>query len=249
MINVLLDTQFLQRQHTADTQQDLLFDTVLPVSAVELVGDLAVPFAVQLVVRVQQIQVHTAYSHLPQVCLHHATRVRHLDHHVRAVRLFHLRNRQVGEVLRLVVGDLLAFRRKRLREIAVAIEETDGGHIYVAVRRLLDIIARENTQTARINLQHMAQTVFHREISDTRFFLVLRSVHISAELGIHIVQLLHEFGVFRQLHHPVVTQNVQQYNRVGVRAMPCLGVDIAEEIFRLAIPRPPEVVRELLQFA
>ena len=148
MINVLLDTQFLQRQHTADTQQDLLFDTVLPVSAVELVGDLTIPFAIQLVVGIQQIQIHTADSYTPEIRFHHATRVRHLDHHVRAVRLFHLRNRQVGEVLRLVVGDLLAFRTQRLREITVAIEETDGGHIYVAVRRLLDIVARENTQTA-----------------------------------------------------------------------------------------------------
>ena len=52
VIDIFLDAQFLQRQHSADTQKNLLFDTVLPVAAVKLVRDLAVPFAVQLVVRI-----------------------------------------------------------------------------------------------------------------------------------------------------------------------------------------------------
>ena len=34
MIYIFLDTEFLECQHTADTQHDLLFDTVLPVAAV-----------------------------------------------------------------------------------------------------------------------------------------------------------------------------------------------------------------------
>ena len=36
VIYILLDTKSLQGKHTADTQQDLLLESVLPVSAVKL---------------------------------------------------------------------------------------------------------------------------------------------------------------------------------------------------------------------
>ena len=216
-----------------------MFDTVLPVAAVKLVRDLAVPFAVQLVVRIQQIQIHTAYCYLPEICLYRATRIRHLDNHVRSVGFLHLRDRQVGEVLRLVIGDLLTLRRQRLGEITVAVEESYCRHIYVAIRCLFDIVARQNSKTAGINFQNMGQTVFHREIGDGRFLLVLLSIHVSAELCIYIVQLLHEFLVLRQLYHAVVAQDVQHHNRVRVGAMPGVSVHIPEQIFGCGIPGPP----------
>ena len=39
MVDILLDAQLLQQQHTTDTQQDLLLQTVLPVATLEGVGD------------------------------------------------------------------------------------------------------------------------------------------------------------------------------------------------------------------
>ena len=155
-------------------------------------GDLTIPLAVHLVIGIQQVQVHTAYRYFPEISLHRATRIRNLYNHVRAVLLLHLRDRQVSEVLRLVVSDLLTFRRERLGEITVTVEETDCGHIHVAIRCLFDVVARQDTQTAGINIQHVGQTVLHREISDGRFFLVFRGVHVRAELGIYLVQLFHE---------------------------------------------------------
>ena len=54
------------------------------------------------------------------------------------------------------------------------------------------------------------------------------TVHISAELVINGVQTLHEFLIFRQLYHAVVTDDIQQHDRVGVSAMPSLRIDVAE---------------------
>ena len=93
VVHILFDAQFLERQHTADTQHDLLFNTVLPVSTVELVGDLTIPFRVEFIVGVEQVEVHASNCYFPQVRFHYATRIRHFDHHVRAIRLFHLRDR------------------------------------------------------------------------------------------------------------------------------------------------------------
>ena len=211
--------------------------------------DLTIPFAIKLIISIQQVQIHTTNCYFPQICLHGATRIRNLNHHVAAVLLFHLRDRQVAEVLRLIVGNLLSFRTESLCEIAVTIEETDSGHVNVAVGSLFDVVTGEDTQTTRVDLEHMRQTVLHREISDRRFFLVLRCVHVFAELSIYLVQLLHELSILGQLNHAVVADDVQQHDRVRVGTMPCIVVDVAEQILCVSIPAPPYVVRNFLQFA
>ena len=65
MVNVLLDAELLQQQHTADTEQDFLLQTVLPVAAVEGVSDGTVELGVHLVVSVEQIKLHTANIYAP----------------------------------------------------------------------------------------------------------------------------------------------------------------------------------------
>ena len=39
VIDVFLDAQFLQQQHTTDAEQDFLLQTVLPVATIECVGN------------------------------------------------------------------------------------------------------------------------------------------------------------------------------------------------------------------
>ena len=85
----------------------------------------------------------------------------------------------------------------------------------------------------------MGQTVLHREIGDGRFLLVFGRVHVGAELIIRVVQAFHELRVFRQLYHPVIADDVQQNDGVRVGAVPCLGVYVAEKVFRFAVPCPP----------
>ena len=161
VVNIFLDTQFVQGEHTSDTEQNFLLDTVLPVAAVELVGDLAVPLGVEFVVGVQQHEVDTTYSHLPQVGVHGASGVGHINNHRGSVCLFHLRDGQVAEVLRLVVSQLLSLGRECLCEIAVAIEEADGCHIDIAVGCLFQVVAGEHSETTRVDFQNMGQTIFH----------------------------------------------------------------------------------------
>ena len=248
VIDIFLDTQLLERQRTADAEHDLLLDAVLPVAAVELVRHAAVPFRVQLVVRVQQVQLDATHVHLPQVRIHLTAGIRNSHHERRAVRVLHLLDRQVVEVLRLVVGDLLPFRAQRLGEVAVAVEETDGGHVHVAVRRLFQVVTCQDAQTAAVDLQHVAQTVFHREICNGRAFLVWFHFHVGLELRIHAVQLCHEIGIVTQFENLVIRQGVQQHHGVAACLMPQVFVDIAEEFFPVMIPHPPEVVGQLFQF-
>ena len=52
--HVVLDAQFAQRADTADAQQNLPLQAVLPVAAVEVVGNLTILFEVVLVVGIQR---------------------------------------------------------------------------------------------------------------------------------------------------------------------------------------------------
>ena len=174
--------------------------------------------------------------------------IRNIHYHRRTVGVLHLRNRQVAEVLCLVVSDLLSLGREGLGKIAITIEETDSRHVDVAVAGFLQVVTGQDAQTAGIDLHHLAQTVLHREIGDARFLRIFGLIHISAEIGIHLIQLLHEYFVLAQGLHLLVAQDVEQHDRIRLSAMPLVQINTAEEILCLMIPYPPKVVCQLLQF-
>ena len=60
VVNILVYADRVQQTHTADAEQHLLFESVLPVSAVEVVGDGAILFPVQIVVGVEQVELRAA---------------------------------------------------------------------------------------------------------------------------------------------------------------------------------------------
>ena len=187
VVNLFGDAQFFQHQHTADTEHNLLFQTIFPIAAIELVRDGTIPLAVHLHVGVEQIERHAPYSHAPNVGIHRTSGIRHFDHQRLAIFVLHLRDGQTVEVLRLVVGHLLTVHRQRLCKVTVAIEETDGRHVDIAVGRLFQVVAGQNTQTSRIDFQVVGQAVFHAEIGHRRFFRGRFRIDVSAKFGINVV--------------------------------------------------------------
>ena len=166
VINLLLDAEFVQEQDAADAQQVFLLHAVLPVAAVELMRNGAVPLAVFGQVCIHQIEGHTPDAHLPNMGVHRAPWVGHFEHKGLIRALHHLLKRQGVEVLRLIVGDLLAIHGQRLGEIAIAIEKADGRQIHAAVASLLQVVAGQHTEATGVNLEHVRQAVFHAEIGD-----------------------------------------------------------------------------------
>ena len=153
VVDILLDAQLLQQQHTTDTQQNLLLQTVLPVTAIERVSDGLVEVGVHLVVGVEQIELHTTYVHAPYIGVNLIIGIRHVDNQRVAVLVELTLDGQRAEVLALIVGNLLSVHRQALCEIAEAIEKTDGAHVDVGVGSLLHIVTSQHSQTTRINLQ------------------------------------------------------------------------------------------------
>ncbi len=161
VVDGVVDAEFLESEHTADAEEIFLLDTVFPVTAVELVGDGTVPFAVHVEVGVEKIELHAAYVHTPDVAVDDTAGERYFKNHRMAVAVGHLFDGELVEVLRLVVGDLLSVDAERLGEVAVAVEEADGGHVNAAVGCFLDVVAGKDAETAGIDLQTVAEAIFH----------------------------------------------------------------------------------------
>ena len=146
VIDVVLESQPLEQQHTADAQQVLLLDAVLPVAAIELVCDGPVILAVEVQVGVEQIELHSSDIDAPHVGIDYMSGIRHLQNHLLALCVQHRRDGQLHKVLRLVVGNLLPVHRECLGEVAIAIEESDGSHVDAAVAGFLDVVTGQDTQ-------------------------------------------------------------------------------------------------------
>ncbi|CCY35689.1 unknown [Alistipes sp. CAG:831] len=164
VIDVAVDTQGAQGADTADTEQQLLFQTVLPVTSVEMVGNLTVLGQVVLEVRIEQIEFRAAHIHFPDLGVDCTSGEDYRHHLPVAVLIPYGHGRNFEEVLGLVVGHLVSLSGKSLAEIAVTVEQSHTGHLHPHVAGLLEVVTCQNTQTPGVNLQGSVQAVLHTEI-------------------------------------------------------------------------------------
>src|ERR1700722_16052417 len=88
-----------------------------------------------------------------------------LHHHWPAVlsdRRFH---RQVIDVRLEIFFALPAVATKPLPEISLTVEQADANQRDAKIRCALDVIARQNSESARIDRERLMQAKFRREIS------------------------------------------------------------------------------------
>ena len=191
MIELLLDAKLLEHQHATHTEQDLLLQTVLPVTAIKAVGDGLVKLRVHIVVGIKEIELDTSYIDLPDERMNLIVHVRHIHDNLVAVLVHHALNRQRVEVLCIILGDLLTVHAQALCEVTVTIKEADTAHVNIAVGGLFHVVAGEHAKTAGVDLQHLVQAILHGEVGHRRTAAVGLDIHVSTELGIDILHFLH----------------------------------------------------------
>ena len=147
MINIFLNTQLLQCQDATDTEQNFLFQTVFPVTAIKLVSDRTVEFTIHFIVRIQQIERDTSYIHTPYKRMNEIIQIRNIHNHLITILIHHALDRQLTEVLSFVVGNLLTIHRESLCKVTVTIQKTDCAKVYIAIRSLFQVVAGKNAQT------------------------------------------------------------------------------------------------------
>ena len=247
MVDVFLDAQLLEHEHTTDTEQDLLLQTVLPVATIERVGDGAVKLRVHLVVGVEQVELHTTNVNLPNVSMNLIVHVRHIHNNGVAVLIEHALDGQRVEVLCVIVGYLLSVHAERLLEVAVAIEEADGTHVDVAVRSLLYIVAGEHAETARIDLQHLVDSILHAEVGNRSTFLVGLNVHVGAEHLVNVLNALHDGLVLNDSFLALVAQTLKEQHGVASYLFVEFCVQTLPHVAGFIVPCPPHVVSNLVK--
>ena len=211
-------------------------------------GDAAVVLRVHFVVRVKQVELDTTHVHLPERSINGEVGVGYFYDDLVAIGVEHALDGQTVEILCFVVGNLLAIHRKRLGEVTIAIEEADSAHIYVGVGSLLEVVAGEHAETARVNLEDVVETILHAEVGHRRTLVVGLLVHVLAEGSIDLVHLGDELGILRHFLQTAVANLAQQFYGVLINLLPELLVEAAEEFTALGVPSPPEVVSDLVQF-
>ena len=199
VVDFIFDAQFFQHQHTADAEQIFLLDTVFPVSTIELVSDRAVPFAVHIVVGVEQIEFNATHIRAPYFGINHAAGVRHFKNQLLSVFVEHRIDGQLVEVLRFVVGNLLSIKGETLCKVAIAIQEANCCHIHTIVGCFFNIVAGKNAKTTGINLQSAAQAIFHAEIRHGRKVFAQGHFHIFLKVFVNCVDASKHFLVFQNL--------------------------------------------------
>ena len=243
----MVDAQLAQGADTADAQQEFLLEAVLPVAAIQVVGHLAVLGDVGLIVGVQQVQVRTAHLHFPHAGGDGTAREGHARGDPVAIGVHHRHGRDLQEVLGVVVGDLVALAGDDLGEVAEPVEEAHGDEVHVHVGGLLQVVAGQDAETARIDLQGGIQTVFHAEVGNGRVGALGLLGHVGVEFGQDGVHLLDEGVIVGELMEPLDAHRVQQGQRIVAGGMPDLGIDGVEELFGTLVPAPPQVLRKPLE--
>ena len=82
MIYLLVDAELLESKDTTDTKENLLLETVFPVTTIESVSDRAVILRVHVVVSIEEVESHTTHICLPYECVYHIIHIRHVNHYL-----------------------------------------------------------------------------------------------------------------------------------------------------------------------
>ena len=151
MIHARRDPQRAQRADPAHAQYQLLANPRALVTAVQPRCQLPVLRVVALHVAVQQVQADTPHLHQPDLRQQRPRTRRNADRDRITIRRQRMLHRQVGHLRVEVLLALVSRHVQVLLEIPLVIEQPDRHQRHTQPAGTLDVIARQDPQTTRIN--------------------------------------------------------------------------------------------------
>ena len=244
-----LDPQRVQRAHAADAEQRVLAEPHAGVAHVQARGDPAVGEVVLRPVGVEQQQRHAADVHAPDLGDDRALADRHLDAQRLAVvagdqRRGHALGIGLDPVLVLPAGGV-----DPLAEVAVAVHEADRDDRQAHVGRLLEDVAGEHAEPARVDGERLVDRVLGAEERGGAVLGDGLGQQRLGQLGRHGAVQVREAGeevaVARQLGEAAGRRLLDQPDGVAEAELPAAGVDRGEKLGAAGRPRPAVVVGEV----
>jgi len=136
-----------------------------------------------------------------------------------------------------------------LLEIALVVKESDGHQRHPQSAGALDMVARQNPQTARVDRNRLVDAEFQREVSDrlgTQHAGVgfppqgcFCQVLFQSPVRVVNTAVKHQFG--RPHLQPLGRKLRKQRDRAVIQLPPADGIQLAEEVDYLRMPAPPQI--------
>ena len=243
--DVGMDVERLEHARAADPEQPVLRE---PDVRVAVVGARRRPPAHRVVLgqlRVEQEQRHAPDLDAPDLEGDRAAEERDRQAQRLAVRPVDEGHRQLGGI---VVEPVLLLRPgdvEPLDEVAAPVEEPDADHGEAAVARLLEHVAGQHAEAARVARQRRVHAELGREVGDRAVEHGARRAAAGGrrvELVGEPVHPLHDVRVLRDDELAVVVQLEEEPDRVAGGEPPAVRVDLREDEPAAADPAPAQVV-------
>ena len=142
-----------------------------------------------------------------------------------------------------------------LMEVSLRIDEPDADQRYSQVTRFLAVIARQNSQAARIDWKGSVESKFGREVRN-RLFRQIRKFSRKPFIGAftRAVEAFHGHLIFAQEVRIAPGRNetrridfVEEFDGIVLRVSPEIGVEAFEQEPGTVVPAPLEIVGEFFQ--
>ena len=245
-----------QRPHAADAQQQLLQQAHPFAAAVQAASEVA-----QLGVRVigggvQKQQAHAPHLRLPDLRADRAAAQRDFDDARPARGVADQFQRQQGRIVMERLGVLPTLGVDALAEVAFAVKQADPNQRHAQVRGAFEVIAGQDAQAAGVNRQRLVQAEFSTEIRHRtprqRPGVRIAPKRLCREIARELVVPALDAGdvdfVGEERSHPRVAKAFEKYDRIVIGFAPQIGVHVPKQVDDLGIPRPPQVVRQFIEF-
>src|SRR6516225_1439444 len=252
MINGGLEAEGFKRAIAADPKDDFLPDAHLTVTAVQLVGDVTVfgPF-VGGDIGVEQIERDPPHLGTPDLRKDGTTGK--LDCYRQRCSILSA-DRTEGEVVEIVVFVRLLLPARLveiLPEVALLIEQADTHQRNPEVARGLQVVPRQDAESARKDGQALGKAKLRREIGDEGLFrhgatLLLEPGDLALKVRLqvrgHSMQVSQERIVAGGGFELFLLNNSQHKYGIMARGLPQVGVEPAEQLDAFVAPGPTQVV-------
>ena len=242
-----LDPERAQRPHGADPEQPVLPEARERVALVEAGGDPPVDGVVLVELGVEEVERDAADLDAPDVERDLAAGEREREPERRPVLGEHLDGRQVlGDDLRPVLV-LEARAVDALLEVALPVEEPDADDGQREVARLLEDVARERAEPARVDRQRRVDAELRADERDRAVEALDRRVRPGTVVLEHLREPLHALAdraVAAGGLERVRREILELSHRVAAVELPRERVERAEELGAVGIPRPAVVERD-----
>ena len=241
-----VDSHRLQRSHPSDAEQQVLREANVGVRDIQARGGPAAERGVLRAIGIQQVERNSADVDTPDLGMDAFVRNRHrYGQRLTAVACHERR----WEALRVAVDPVLVLTPGDvdvLAEEALAVEQADGDERERVVRRLLEEIAGECTESAGIDRQRCVDAVLSAQEGGRPIGAIVPRCGRTRELGaerfdrpLDAIGKLSVAGGYLERRR---RRLLNEAHRVAGHAAPAFGIEAPEQLSAAGLPRPVVVV-------